>query len=194
MDKAKILIASSDKSVLSLLKVQLETSLYNVLDGHSSGNEVIRKVNTLFPDLVISDYNLSDMTGLDLAKSVEDSRTCPIIVLANAAQSEYVEELKRDSLDIFCITKPVNAAVLNHMVALVLRLSRKMQEYESQVDSLKNQLEDRKIIDRAKGILMSKFNMSEDAAYKELRKKAMNASKTLGQIAKTIVDMFAAMD
>ncbi|MDR1941222.1 MAG: ANTAR domain-containing protein [Endomicrobium sp.] len=189
MDRYKIIIAAQNK-ILTSVKNLLTTSLYEVFDAASSGNEAFRKASAVFPDLLIADYSLSDMTGIDLAKMAEDSRLCPVIVLANQAQSEYVDDLKGNSLDIFCVTKPLNAQVLNHTISLVLKLTHRIQEYEEQVSELKHQIEDRKLIEKAKGILMNKFNMSEDDAYKEMRKKAMNASKSLGQIAKTIIDMF----
>jgi response regulator NasT len=193
MERAKIIIASS-KEMLVFLKSQIIAASFAIADSSVSGNEVLRKITTLLPDIVITDYNLTDMTGLDLAKDIEHLRICPVIVLANQAQSEYVEELKKNSLDIFCVTKPINGLVLNHTISLILRLTRRMQEFEHQVDDLKHQLEDRKVIEKAKGILMEKFNMTENQAYKELQKKAMNSSKPLSQIAKTIIDMFNLME
>jgi response regulator NasT len=189
MERAKIIIAAP-QNVLSSVKNQLTASSFTILDSCVSGNETLRKVTALLPDIIITDYNLTDMTGLDLAKAAEHLHICPVIVLANQTQSEYVEELKKNSLDIFCITKPINPLVLNHTLSLILRLTRRMHEFENQVDELKQQIEDRKVIERAKGILMEKFNMTENQAYKEMQKKAMNSSKPLAQIARTIVDMF----
>jgi response regulator NasT len=189
MDKYKIIIAAQNRVGVSVRNL-LTTSLYDAVDIAASGNEAFRKAASMFPDLVITDYALTDMTGIELAKMLEDSRLCPVIILANSAQSEYVDDLKGNTLDIFCITKPLNEQLLNHTVSLVLKLTQKIRGYEHQVDELKHQLEDRKLIEKAKGILMSKFNMTEDDAYKEMRKKAMNAAKPLGQIAKTIIDMF----
>ncbi|MDR1195666.1 MAG: ANTAR domain-containing protein [Endomicrobium sp.] len=189
MDKAKIIFAGSEE-VINSVKKQLERALFTVMGSTPSGNEALRKVTTFFPDIVITDYNLTDMTGLDFAKMVEHSHICPVIVLADLRQSEYVEDLKQKSFDIFCITKPVNPMVLNHTISLILRMTRRMHEYEHQVDELKHKLEDRKLIEKAKGILMKKFEMDEDGAYKEMQKKAMNSSKPIAQIAKTIIDMF----
>jgi response regulator NasT len=189
MDKGKIIIAAS-KEIFDSLKKLFDMSTLALLDWSFSGNDVIRKTNSLFPNAVITDYKLSDMTGLDLAKSIDDLNICPTIILASTQECEYIEELQSTSLNIFCISKPINEIVLNHTLSLVIKLTRRIHEYEYQIDSLKKQLDDRKIIERAKGILMKKFNMSEDIAYKEMRSKAMNSSKTLAEIAKTIVDMF----
>ncbi|MDR1952779.1 MAG: ANTAR domain-containing protein [Elusimicrobiota bacterium] len=187
--KSKIIIAGS-KEIVTSLKKQIEIANFILLDSSYSGNETIRKTTTLFPDIVVSDYKLSDMTGLDLAISIENLKLCPVIILASAEQAEYIEELKTSSLNIFCVSKPVNPSALNHTILLAVKLTKRIHEYEYQIDSLKKQLEDRKVIERAKGILMKKFNMSEDEAYKEMRSKAMNSSKPLAEIAKTIVEMF----
>jgi response regulator NasT len=193
MNGGKILIAASN-DIAGTLKSQIIPASFSVIDSSVSGNDTLRKISLLLPDVVVSDYNLTDMTGFDLAKYIEHLHICPIIILANQVQSEYVEELKKNSLDIFCVTKPINPLVLNHTLSLVLRLSRRIHEFEHQVDDLKHQLEDRKIVEKAKGILMEKFNMTENQAYKEMQKKAMNSSKPLAQIAKTIIDMFKIME
>jgi response regulator NasT len=189
MEKDKIIIAGS-KETASLISKQLETSSFSIAASVQSGNDAIRKLNTLLPHLVITDYNLSDMTGLDFAKNAELLHICPVIILASQTQSEYIYDLKKKALDIFCITKPVNETILNHTALLAVKLTKRMHEYETTILDLKQQLENRKIIERAKGILMEKFDMSENDAYIEMRKKAMNSSKPIEQIAKTIIEAF----
>jgi len=189
MDRTRILIVASNEAVRSLKKYFTE-AFFNTMDISFSGSDALRKANVLFPDIVIADYNLSDMTGFELARLIEESHICPVIILASKGQSEYIEDLEDDSLEIFCITKPINAVVFNNTVSLVLKFSRKAQEYRHQIDKFKNKLEERKLIEKAKGILMEKFNMTESQAYRKIQKKAMNQSKSLVQIAKTLIDMF----
>ncbi|MDR2772857.1 MAG: ANTAR domain-containing protein [Elusimicrobiota bacterium] len=189
MSKGKIILAAS-KEMAASLKKKIEPISFLLLDWSFSGNETIRKTTTLFPDLVISDYSLSDMTGLELARSIEDLRICPVIILASPEQTEYINDLKTSSLDIFCVSKPINPIVLNHTISLAIKLTKRIHEYEYQINNLKKQLDDRKIIEKAKGILMKKFNLSEEEAYKEMRSKSMNSSKPIEEIAKTIIDMF----
>ncbi|MDR2860434.1 MAG: ANTAR domain-containing protein [Elusimicrobiota bacterium] len=193
MEKGKI-IAASSKEIFDLLKNQIDPMDFSLIDWSFSGNEVIRKTTVLFPNAIIADYNLSDMTGLDFAKTIEDLHICPVLILASHQQSEYINDLKTSSLDIFCISKPIDKTVLNHTLSLAIKLTKRIHEYEYQIDNLKKQLEDRKLIEKAKGILMKKFNMTEDAAYKEMRSKAMNSAKPLAEIAKTIIDMFKIFD
>jgi response regulator NasT len=189
MEKEKVILAAS-KETVNALKKQIHEAAFNLIESSFSGNEVLRKTASLAPDIVISDYTLSDMTGLNLAQSIAELKICPVIILASAQEREHVEALENYCLDIFCSQKPISQTDLNQTISLSIKLAKKIHEYEYQIDSLKKQLEERKIIEKAKGILMKKFKMTEDAAYKEMRSKAMNLSKPLAEIAKTIVETF----
>lgn len=191
MNETNLLLVCSQKQAEEL-KALLSLSANNFVITHieKSGNEVLRKVNQVLPDIVITDYALEDMTGYDLAVKIEELKICPTIILANSFQSDNIDELKKGSLDIFCITKPVNKQVLIHTAELAVRLSHKFRDMEQKVVNLQYQIEERKNVDRARGILMKKFNMDEEAAYNNLRKKAMDSGRTINDIAKTIIQLF----
>ena len=191
MNETNLLLVCSQKQAEEL-KALLSLSANNFVITHieKSGNEVLRKVNQVLPDIIITDYALEDMTGYDLAVKIEELKICPTIILANPFQSDNIDELKKGSLDIFCITKPVNKQVLIHTAELAVRLSHKFRDMEQKVVSLQYQIEERKNVDRARGILMKKFNMDEESAYNNLRKKAMDSGRTINDIAKTIIQLF----
>ena len=191
MNETNLLLVCSQKQAEEL-KALLSLSANNFVITHieKSGNEVLRKVNRVLPDIIITDYALEDMTGYDLAVKIEELKICPTIILANPFQSDNIDELKKGSLDIFCITKPVNKQVLIHTAELAVRLSHKFRDMEQKVVSLQYQIEERKNVDRARGILMKKFNMDEESAYNNLRKKAMDSGRTINDIAKTIIQLF----
>jgi len=191
MNETNLLLVCSQKQAEEL-KALLSLSANNFVITHieKSGNEVLRKVNRVLPDIIIADYALEDMTGYDLAVKIEELKICPTIILANPFQSDNIDELKKGSLDIFCITKPVNKQVLIHTAELAVRLSHKFRDMEQKVVNLQYQIEERKNVDRARGILMKKFNMDEESAYNNLRKKAMDSGRTINDIAKTIIQLF----
>ena len=191
MNETNLLLVCSQKQAKEL-KALLSLSANNFVVTHieKSGNEVLRTVNQTVPDIVITDYSLEDMTGYDLAVKIEELKICPTLILANSFQSDNIDELKKGSLDIFCITKPINKQVLIHTTELAVRLSHKFRSIEQQINSLQYQIEERKNVDRARGILMKRFNMDEDSAYKNLRKKAMDSGRTINEIAKTIIQLF----
>jgi response regulator NasT len=191
MNETNLLLVCSQKQAEEL-KALLSLSANNFVITHieKSGNEVLRKVNRVLPDIIITDYALEDMTGYDLAVKIEELKICPTIILANPFQSDNIDELKKGSLDIFCITKPINKQVLIHTAELAVRLSHKFRDMEQKVVNLQYQIEERKNVDRARGILMKKFNMDEESAYNNLRKKAMDSGRTINDIAKTIIQLF----
>lgn len=191
MNETNLLLVCSQKQATEL-KALLSLSSSNFVITHieKSGNEVLRKVNQIVPDIIITDYSLEDMNGYDLAVKIEELRICPTIILANTFQSDNIDELKKGSLDIFCITKPINKQVLIHTTELAVRLSHKFRDMEQKVVNLQYQIEERKNVDRARGILMKKFNMDEESAYNNLRKKAMDSGRTINDIAKTIIQLF----
>ncbi|MCL1971996.1 MAG: ANTAR domain-containing protein [Endomicrobia bacterium] len=188
MPQVKIIIAGSELA-LSDLKDRLRVQFFEIIASAASGNEILRNVSCFQPDFVITDYLLTDMNGMELAQAIEHLDICPTVILANSEQSEYIDELKGESLNIFCITKPLDTTVLNHTLASVVRLTRKIHYFEHKIEELEHKLEDRKLIDKAKGLLMEKFNMTEDQAYKQMRRKAMNLSKPLIEVAKSLVEM-----
>jgi response regulator NasT len=178
-------ISSKIKALLSL-----STNPFLITEIGNSGNEALRKITQIIPDVVITDYSLLDMNGFDFAVKLEDLKICPTIILANPLQSDYIDELKKDSLNIFCITKPIKRQVLTHTIELAVRLSHKFHAIEKKISDLEIQIEERKNVDKARGFLMKKFNMDENTAYNSIRKKAMDSGRTINDIAKTIIKMF----
>jgi response regulator NasT len=187
MERQKIIVASS-KETLQEIEALLSFTGFHIIGNFPSGNETLRRIAVLLPDIVITDYTLTDMTGVELAQNVEHLKICPTVIIANPGQSDYVEEFKQDSFDIFCITKPLDKIVLNHTLSLIARLSKRMHYFECKAGELEQKLADRKLIEKAKGLLMEKFKMTEDQAYKHIKQKAMNASKTIAQISQGIVN------
>ena len=197
MEKARVILACS-QDMATEIKVLLSSSyLYNFsfLYNTTSGNDAIRKISHFLPDAVITDFMLSDINGLELANKIEDLKLCPCIILANQDQSDFIDELKtEDTTTVFCITKPINRQVLIHTTELAIRFQHKIHDIEQKIVSLQQEIEERKNVERAKGILMKKFNITDDKAYNNIRRKAMDTGKTINEISKTIIKMFEFID
>mgnify|MGYP002622075284 CR=1 FL=1 len=191
MNKTNLLLVCPKKEyeeIRALLSQSANNFSINYIEN--SGNEAIRQAMQQFPDILLTDYSLEDMNGYELALKMKDLKICPTIILATPSQSDNIDELKKDSTDIFCITKPINKQVLVHTTELAVRMSHKIHDIEQKVSDLEYQIEERKNVDIAKGLLMKKFKMDEKSAYNNLRKKAMDSGRTINEIAKTIIKMF----
>ena len=191
MNQTNLLLVCSQKQAEEL-RTLLSSSANNFSISYinNSGNEAVRQATQTFPDILLTDYALEDMNGYELALKMKELKICPTIILATPSQSDNIDELKKDSTDIFCITKPINKQVLVHTTELAVRMSHKIHDIEKKVSDLEHQIEERKNVDIARGLLMKKFNMDEKSAYNNLRKKAMESGRTINEIAKTIIKMF----
>lgn len=197
MEKARVILACSQDMATEIKTLLSSSYLYNFsfLYNTTSGNDAIRKISHFLPDAVITDFMLSDLNGLELANKIEDLKLCPCIILANQEQSDFIDELKtEDTTTVFCITKPINRQVLIHTTELAIRFQHKIHDIELKIVSLQQEIEERKNVERAKGILMKKFNITEDKAYNNIRRKAMDTGKTINEISKTIIKMFEFID
>ena len=197
MENARVILVCSQNTADEIKTLLSSSYSYNfsVLYVTESGNEAVRKISNLLPDITITDFFLSDINGLELANKIEDLKICPCIILANPVQSDFIDELKNaDTTDVFCITKPVNRQVLIHTAELEIRMQHKIHDIEQKIITLQQEIEERKNVARAKGILMKKFDMSEDKAYNNIRRKAMDQGKTINEISKMIIKMFEFVD
>jgi response regulator NasT len=108
-------------------------------------------------------------------------------VLTNQSQKEDIEG-SAGHLDIICLNKPLNKTTLIHTIDIVLRSKRKVKKLEDEVNELKKNLESRKLIDRAKGLLMEKMGLPEPEAYRRIQKQSMDSGVPMKDIAKIIID------
>lgn len=195
MDIPKILLVCNETTEKDIKNIiSSAPNNFRIVDVCRSGNDGLRRASVISPDVIVADYTLTDMNGFDVAEKIEELNICPTIILTNPSQSAYIDELKKDSINIFCITKPLHNLVLLHTIELAVRLSHKFYSINQKVQSLEYQLEERKNVDRARGILMKKFHLDEQQAYKNLQKKAMDSGRTINEIAKTIIKMFEFID
>jgi response regulator NasT len=185
MNSVKLLLSGS-RSVIERVKRLLPP--YVVPDCAFSGGEVLRKIAANPPAVLIADYALPDMTAPALVQSAGFVNAFPVIILVDAMQSVFADDLKKDFDFVFCLTKPANARLLDNALSLALRFHKKIRELEKQADSLKTELAERKAVERAKGVLMREFGLSEDEAYGQMRRKAMNSCSSLFSVAKQILE------
>ncbi|MDK2799330.1 MAG: two-component system, response regulator PdtaR [Clostridiales bacterium] len=187
MNQPDIIVTISNMDLGNRIRNVMSQNGLTVLDVCSSGNEAIRKVRMLKPELLVINYELPDTTGFEVAKIVAEESLCAVILLTNQAQKEFVESAIMD-LDVVCLNKPINKTTLLNTIDIVLRSRRKIKKLEEQIKGLRSNLEARKIIDKAKGILMKKQNLSEPEAYRKIQKQSMDSGVPMKDIAKIIID------
>ncbi len=188
MEKPRITVAVPSETAAEKLKYVLQRNGYAVGDLCASGNEALRKVRLSAPDILLINFDLPDVTGLEVGKIIGDENLCSVILFITSAQKDFCVSTVQD-YDITLFQKPVNHIALLSMIETVLQNRRRMQLLLKELGDLKQGLEERKAIERAKGILMKRKSISEDEAYRRIQKMSMDSRVAMRDIAMKIIEL-----
>ena len=186
MESARILVAMANDASISKLKAVLAESGYEAIDHAKDGNECLRKIRYLRPDLAVLDYNLPPTNGFEIAKIAAEDKLCDVILLVNNEQRNSVECVK-SGYDVVTVTKPLSKYSFINTVDLVIKSRRKIMKLEKEIDELKKALDARKDIERAKGLLMKNLGLTEDQAFRKIQKQSMDRGIPMKEIARAII-------
>lgn len=188
MDNYKIVVADNDSKSRELIIQALKKRGYNVYQAADSG-AVLRISRSIFPHLIIMDVNLLGMNAYKTAKIIEADKVSSVVFITNNLDCGFYEKLK--TMDIFAyINKPINPEQLYQTVEFSINNINKIKNLQDKIQNLETTLQNRKKIERAKGIVMKRLKVSEDEAYKFLRKKSMDKCISMEAIAEIIVKKY----
>jgi len=180
-------VIAEDEAIIRLdLKETLEEEGYDVVGETGRGDKAVELVRELRPDLAILDIKMPGMDGLEAARLITKDRICGVLVLTAFSQREVIEEA-RDAGALAYLVKPFQKSDLVPAIEVAIGRFRELQALNGEVEVLGEQLEARKSIDRAKGVLIDKHNMSETDAYGFIQRGAMNHRTTMKAVADMIV-------
>ncbi|OYT75210.1 MAG: response regulator [Armatimonadetes bacterium JP3_11] len=186
MHKQRIVIADDEPIILLDLRQMLEELGMSVVGEASDGKQAVEKVRQLKPDLAILDVKMPEMDGIEAARVLHEERLAPVILLTAYSDSELIQRAKQAGVYGY-IVKPFKQADLTPAIEVALARYQEARELEQQVDDLKEALETRKIIERAKGILMDTYGLREQEAYRRIQVQSMNTRKSMREIAEAII-------
>ncbi len=186
MDTLRILVADDEGLRVLSLKSQLETLGHKVVAEASNGKEAVRLVHELRPDLAILDIKMPEMDGIEAAEQITAERPIPIILLTAYSERELAERAANANVSAY-LMKPVSEQDLLPTIALAVSRFREFQALHQEVDDLRDALETRKLVERAKGILMRRLNLAEEEAFRRMQRRSQNENKKLGEIAAAII-------
>ena len=162
----------------------LTESGYEVVGQGANGEEAIELVNTHKPDLVILDVKMPVLDGISAAEKIINS--CPVLMLTAFSQKELVERA-RDTGVMAYVVKPFTINDLLPAIEISISIFRQMKSLEVEVADLYERLETRKVLDRAKGILMKALNISEPDAFSWIQKTAMDRRISMKEVAQGVI-------
>ncbi|SMB99721.1 response regulator receiver and ANTAR domain protein [Thermanaeromonas toyohensis ToBE] len=186
MRQPKIFLASTDQASLQTLKQILQREGYAVAGVAQDGSQALRLIHTLQPDLVILDSELAGTGALEVARFINEEQVAPIIMLASSWHRNIINKT-RDFPVFAYLVKPVQETTLLPAVEAALANYEKLVRLEKELNKLKETLAARKVIERAKGILMETLGLTEAEAYRRIQKQSMDKCVPMKAIAEAII-------
>lgn len=187
MGVTRILIAEDNDLVALTLEEQLKGLGYDVIGIARTGAEAIDLATRLGPDLIIMDIRMPEMEGTEAAARINQQRPTPILMLTAYTDRETIRRAEQAGALAYLV-KPVNEAELSPAINIALARFRDLQALRAQVHELEESLEARKLIERAKGILMQRLGLTERDAYERLRQRARDKRAKMKDIAQAIIE------
>ncbi len=180
-------VIAEDEAIIRLdLRETLEEEGYEVVGEAGRGDQALKLIRELQPDLAILDVKMPGMDGLEVARQVGDERICGVLVLTAFSQREIIEQA-RDAGALAFLVKPYQKSDLIPAMEMAIARFRELQALSEQNDVLEEKLEARKIIDRAKGRLIDEFAMKEQEAFAFIQQTAMTERSRMRDVAEKIL-------
>lgn len=182
----KILIAEDNSKTRLFLKAQLELMGYTVVGVAADGASAVEMAAKLNPGLVLLDLKMPGMDGIEAAKAITARGPIPIILLTGYSTEELT--VKAIEAGVFAyLLKPVTKKQLEPAIRLALARYEEFKSLKKEVDDLREAIDTRKLVERAKGILMKRSNLSEEDAFRMLQSHSQKENKKMREIAESII-------
>jgi response regulator NasT len=180
-------VIAEDEAIIRLdLRETLEEEGYEVVGETGRGDEAVELVRDLRPDLAILDIKMPGLDGLEVARQISADRLCGVLILTAFSQRDFVEEA-RDAGALAYLVKPFQKSELIPAIELAIGRFRELAALSAEVQSLEEQLETRKVVDRAKGVLMDRHGMTEAEAFSFIQKRAMSERAKMRTVADRVI-------
>ena len=181
----RVLIAEDESLIRMDLREMLEEQGHEVVGEARDGAEAIALARSLSPDVIFMDINMPGVSGIEAARVLGEERVAPVVMVTAFSQAAYVEQATAAGAMAY-IVKPFSSADILPAMSIAVSRYAEAATLADEVADLGQRFETRKLVDRAKGILMER-GVSEPEAFKRLQKLAMDKRKTLREIAEAVL-------
>jgi AmiR/NasT family two-component response regulator len=182
----RVVIAEDEAIVRLDLKEILEEEGYDVVGETGRGDEAVKLVQELAPDLAILDIKMPGQDGLSAAREITSQQSAAVLILTAFSQRNLIEEA-RDAGVLAYLIKPFQRSELIPAIEVALGRFNEMRALRAEVDNLEEQLETRRFLDRAKGVLMDECGLKEADAFSFIQRSAMEKRVRMKAIAEQVI-------
>ncbi|EIE99790.1 ANTAR domain-containing response regulator [Saccharomonospora glauca] len=183
----RVLVAEDEALIRLDLVEMLREEGYEVIGEAGDGEEAIKLASELKPDLVILDVKMPKLDGIEAAAKIAGDRIAPVVILTAFSQRDLIERA-REAGTMAYLVKPFAKRDLVPAIELAVSRFAELQALEAEVKSLNDRLETRKLIDRAKGLLMTHQGLTEPDAFRWIQRTAMDRRTTMKAVAEAVIE------
>ena len=180
-----VIIVTPDKKLAKQIAGCFLSMGYRVAGECKDGASGLRLARMILPQFIVIDDDLLDQKGAAIGRILGKEQICPVIVYSN--KWNYIPDPEQEPGLLLVLAKPLQQDVLQQLVIYMEAAYEKIKELEKEISKLQKDLENRKLVERAKGILMEKRKCSEKTAYQWMRQTSMNKMVSLAVVAKEII-------
>lgn len=187
LKKLRILLAD-DEAILRLdLREMLQDAGHEVIGEAANGEEAVKLARELQPDFIIMDVKMPIMDGITASKIIAEENIAPVLLLTAYSQQDIVDKAT-DAGVIAYLVKPIREEQLFPAMEVAVKRFTEVKSLNDELEQLKDSLETRKLLDRAKGILMTAHGMTEQEAYRRMQQFSMAKRISLKELAESIIE------
>ena len=180
-------IVAEDETIIRLdLKERLEASGHQVVGEAGDGESAVRMARELRPDLVVMDIKMPGVDGIEAARALTAEHIAPVVLVTAHGERELVERASEVGV-IGYVLKPLRDRDLESAISVAISRYGEFEAVSRDVQNLTEQLETRKVVERAKGLLMTRLGLSEPDAFKRIQKLSMDRRRSMRDIAEAII-------
>jgi AmiR/NasT family two-component response regulator len=186
MEAVKVILADDDPLIRLDLKATLEALGHRVIGEAEDGRQAVALARSLRPDLAILDIMMPQMNGLDAAQAIHQEDLAAVILLTGYAEEDMIA--RADSAGVLAyLRKPFRREDLTPAIVLALGRHRERRSLAEEINSLRNKIEARKLMGRAKALLMERHNLTEREAFHRIQSQSQSLQKPPQEIARAII-------
>ncbi len=182
----RIVVADDEPDMRDYFRKILPRLGHQVLAAAETGRDLVDLCRKAGPDLVITDIKMPDMDGIDAASQIYQERPVPVILVSAYHDPELIARAEADHIMGYLV-KPIKQSDLEPAIALATKRFEQFEALRKEAADLRQALEDRKIIERAKGLLMRKVGLDEQEAFRRLQKVAMDSNRRMIEVAHMVL-------
>lgn len=182
----RVLIADDEPIIRLDLKNMLEGLGYEVIAEAGDGVSAVEAARTLKPDVAILDIKMPGMDGIDAANILNSEKIAPVVLLTAFSDLDLINRAKEAGVFAYLV-KPFRENDLRPAIEIAISRYKEFLALEEEVSELEDKLETRKLVERAKGILMDQYGLKEQEAFRRIQLQSMNTRKSMKEIAEAII-------